>query len=79
MTYAVIYKRGPDEEGRETWSAWVPDLPGCVCAGQTRDECEALISEAIEFHIESLREEGLPVPAPTSVAANVEIRRHKRS
>jgi predicted RNase H-like HicB family nuclease len=74
MTYAVVYERGPNQEGRETWSAWVPDLPGCVSGGATRAECEAMIREAIELHIEGLREEGLPVPAPTSEGGNVEIR-----
>jgi predicted RNase H-like HicB family nuclease len=73
MKYAVIYEHGPNDEGRETWSAYVPDLPGCVSAGDTRVECEAMIREAIEFHIEGLREEGLPVPAPTSQAGEVEV------
>ena len=74
MTYAVVYEHGPNEDGRETWSAWVPDLPGCVSGGETRAECEAMIREAIELHIEGLRTEGLPVPAPTSEGGNVEIR-----
>jgi predicted RNase H-like HicB family nuclease len=60
MTYAVIYEHGPNEEGRETWSAYVPDLPGCVSGGETRTECEAMIREAIELHLEGLRDEGLP-------------------
>ena len=64
--YAVIYEHGPNDEGRDTWSAYVPDLPGCVSGGDTRQECEAMIREAIDFHIEGLREEGLPVPPPTT-------------
>ena len=74
MTYAVIYEHGPNEEGRDTWSAYVPDLPGCVSAGETRSECEAMIREAIEIHLKGLREEGLPVPSPSSEAAMVEVR-----
>jgi predicted RNase H-like HicB family nuclease len=74
MTYAVVYEHGPNEEGRETWSAWVPDLPGCASGGETRAECEAMIREAIELHIEGLRAEGLSVPEPTSEGGNVEIR-----
>lgn len=73
MTYAVIYEHGPNEEGRETSSAYVPDLPGCVSGGETRAECEAMIREAIELHLEALREEGLPVPAPMSEAGMVEV------
>jgi predicted RNase H-like HicB family nuclease len=73
MTYAVIYEHGPNEEGRETWSAYVPDLPGCVSGGETRAECEAMIREAIELHLEGLRAEGLPLPAPSSEAGTIEI------
>lgn len=73
MMYAVIYEHGPNEEGYETWSAYVPDLPGCVSGGTTRAECEAMIREAIEFHVEGLREAGLSVPRPTSEAGMVEV------
>jgi predicted RNase H-like HicB family nuclease len=66
--YAVIYERG-----KSGWGAWVPDLPGCVAAGDTREEVEQLIREAIQAHIESLREHGEPVPEPTSAAGAVEI------
>jgi predicted RNase H-like HicB family nuclease len=62
MTYVVIYEHRPNEEGRETRSAYVPDLPGCVSGCKTLVECEAMIREAIELHIEGLREEGLSVP-----------------
>jgi len=64
--YAVLFERG-----EHTWSAYVPDLPGCVAAGDSREETEQLIREAIAFHIEGLREEGLPVPEPTTEAGFV--------
>lgn len=67
--YVVIYERGPT-----SWGAWVPDLPGCVAAGETRAEVEQLIREAIDAHIESLREHGEPVPEPSSTAGMVEAR-----
>jgi predicted RNase H-like HicB family nuclease len=69
MKYLVIIERG--EKG---YGAHVPDLPGCVAAGDSREEVLALIKEAIEFHIEGLREGGEPVPSPSSVAELVEVR-----
>jgi predicted RNase H-like HicB family nuclease len=66
--YAVIY-----EKGESGWGAWVPDLPGCVAAGETREEVERLIREAIRAHIESLREHGEPIPEPTSSAGGVDV------
>lgn len=68
MRYTVIL-----EHGETAWGAHVPDLPGCVAAGQTREEALRLIREAIEFHIGGLREEGLPVPPPSSEAEIVEV------
>src|SRR5581483_6430320 len=59
------------EQGARNWSAYVPDLPGCVAAGDTREEAERLIREAVSFHIEGLREEGLPVPQPHSLALTI--------
>ena len=50
------------EEGPSSWSAYVPDLPGCVAAAQTREETEQLIQEAIEFHLEGLLLDGTPLP-----------------
>ena len=50
------------EEGETSYGAYVPDLPGCIAAGETLEEVGELIREAIQFHIEGLREEGLPVP-----------------
>ena len=61
MKYAVVF-----EESATGYAAYVPDLPGCVTTGKTLDETERLIREAIEFHIESLREHGEPVPRPTT-------------
>jgi predicted RNase H-like HicB family nuclease len=51
----------------------VPDLPGCVAAGATRDEVMTLIQEAMTFHIEGLKEEGLPVPPPSSVVEFIDV------
>lgn len=61
MRYAVII-----EEGENSFGAYVPDLPGCVAAGETREEVLKLIEEAIEFHLEGLREDGEPIPEPSS-------------
>jgi predicted RNase H-like HicB family nuclease len=68
MRYTVIL-----EQGEDSWGAHVPDLPGCVAAGDTRDEVLRLIREAIELHIEGLLQEGLPVPEPKSEGEVVEI------
>jgi len=67
VRYAVIIEKGPTSYG-----AYVPDLPGCVAAGETEDEVRQLIREAIEFHIEGLREDGRPVPEPASHIEYVE-------
>ena len=66
--YLVIYEHNGD-----SWSAYVPDLPGCVAAGDSREEVSTLIREAIEFHIEGMREEGLPIPEPTADAERVNV------
>jgi len=67
MRYAVII-----EKGETSYGAYVPDLPGCVAAADTKEEIEGLIRVAIQFHIEGLREEGLPVPEPSSYFEYVE-------
>jgi predicted RNase H-like HicB family nuclease len=67
MRYAVVI-----EKVTENYSAYVPDLPGCVASGPTVASVEAHIREAIRFHIEGLEEDGLPVPAPTSLAEYVD-------
>ena len=61
MEYIVIF-----EEGENSCSAYVPDLPGCIAAGDTIEEVQTLIAEAIEFHIEGLRKYGDVVPPPSS-------------
>ena len=61
------------EKGPESYGAYVPDLPGCVAAGKTREEVMSLIQEAMEFHIEGLKQEGSPVPPPSSVVEFVEV------
>lgn len=68
MKYTVIYKKGD-----RTWGAYVPDLPGVIAAGDSREKVESLIREAVEFHIEGLRAEGLAVPPPASWAGTLEI------
>jgi predicted RNase H-like HicB family nuclease len=68
MEYVVIV-----EQGDTSFGAWVPDLPGCVAVGETRDEAIDLIREAIEMHIESLRENGEPVPPPHSFVEKIAV------
>jgi len=68
MRYLVVI-----EKGATSFGAYVPDLPGCVAAGETRDETLKLIREAIEFHIEGLKQEGQPVPPPSSTSEVVDI------
>lgn len=67
MRYAVVI-----EKAAGNYSAYVPDLPGCVATGETVAAVEHEIREAIRFHIEGLKDDGLPVPAPTSIAEYVE-------
>lgn len=59
------------EQGTDSFGAWSPDLPGVVAAADTREECEALMREAIAFHIEGLIEDGETVPQPSNAAAVV--------
>jgi predicted RNase H-like HicB family nuclease len=67
MRYAVVI-----EKAAGNFSAYVPDLPGCVATGDTIAEVESEIREAIRFHIDGLEEDGLPIPQPTSRAEYVE-------
>lgn len=67
--YTVVFEQAPNN-----WAAYVPDLPGCVTTGSTLEETRRLIAEAIEFHIEGLREDGESVPEPTTLAEAIEIR-----
>jgi len=67
MRYAIVIEK----TGRN-FSAYVPDLPGCVATGDTVEEVERNIREAIRFHIDGLRGDGLPVPAPTTICEYLE-------
>lgn len=69
MRYLVVVENGP-----ESFGAYVPDLPGCVAAAETREEVLALIREAIEFHLEGLRKDGQPVPKPSSSSEVVDVK-----
>ena len=63
MKYLVIY-----EKTSSGYSAYAPDLPGCITTGGSLEETERLMKEAIDFHIDGLREDGLPVPEPSTTA-----------
>ena len=68
MSYTVVI-----ECGSNSYGAYVPDLPGCVAATQSRAEVVRFIREVITFHLEVLREEGLPIPEPQSSAESIEV------
>ena len=68
MTYAVVF-----EQADSNWSAYVPDLPGCITTGKSLEDTERNIREAIQGHIETLRQFGEPIPQPTSHAKLVSV------
>ncbi len=68
MKYAVVIEKGDNSYGAD-----VPDLPGCVAVGETRDEAMSLIKEAIEFHLEGMREDGEIIPKPHTETEYVEV------
>ena len=68
MRYAVVIERAENN-----YSAYVPDLPGCTATGATIEETERLIRKAIELHLIGLREDGLPIPQPSSQVEYVEV------
>ena len=68
MQYTIVIEKSP-----RNFSAYVPDLPGCVATGATREAVVREIRQAIEFHIDSLREHGEPVPEPQCTAAVVDV------
>jgi predicted RNase H-like HicB family nuclease len=68
MRYAIVV-----EKAVNNYSAYVPDLPGCIATGYSIEETEREIREAIEFHIDGLIEDGLPVPQPTSTVQYIEV------
>ena len=74
MRYAIVIERGDTSYG-----AYVPDLPGCVAVGETREEAVKLIHEAIEAHLELLREDGEVIPEPRSTADYAEVAWLERS
>jgi len=67
MRYAIVI-----EKADGNYSAYVPDLPGCIATGETVAAVETEIRDAIRFHIDGLKQDGLPVPKPTSIADYVE-------
>ena len=68
MRYAIVI-----EKAESNYSAYVPDLPGCVATGATLEEVETQIREAIAFHLEGMREDGLPIPPPQSKVDYVDV------
>ncbi|MBK9331898.1 MAG: type II toxin-antitoxin system HicB family antitoxin [Ignavibacteria bacterium] len=68
MKYAIIIEEGPGN-----YSAYVPDIPGCVSAGDTIEDVKANIRDAIVFHIEGMKEDGEKIPLPTSISDSVEV------
>ena len=68
MRYAIVIEKAP-----ANYAAYVPDLPGCIATGSTVEETESLIREAIEFHIEGLKSDGLPIPLPSSQVEYVDV------
>ena len=68
MRYAIVI-----EKAEGNYSAYVPDLPGCVATGAIVEEAEAQIREAIEFHLDGLREDGAPIPPPASRVEYVDV------
>ena len=68
MRYAIVIEKAP-----LNYAAYVPDLPGCIATGAIIAETESLIREAIEFHLEGLKEDGLPIPPPSSQVEYVDV------
>ena len=66
--YAIVIEKAPSN-----YAAYVPDLPGCIATGATVEETESLLREAIELHLEGMREDGLPIPEPASVVEYLEV------
>ncbi len=66
--YAIVVEHAGSNLG-----AYVPDLPGCIATGASREEVERLIREAIEMHLEGMAEDGLPIPEPTSEVDYIEV------
>jgi predicted RNase H-like HicB family nuclease len=69
MKYAIVIEKAPGSN----YSAYVPDLPGCVATADTLEEIKQLIQEAIEFHLDGMRKDGDPIPEPTTQVAYAEV------
>jgi len=67
MRYAIVI-----EKANDNFSGYVPDLPGCIATGDTVEQTEQNLREALVFHLEGLREDGLPIPKPTSICDYIE-------
>ena len=70
MQYAIVIESAPTGSN---YSAYVPDLPGCITTGSTIEEVVSLMQEAVEFHLDGLREDGLPIPEPRTAVATIEV------
>ena len=68
MKYAIVIERAG-----KNYSAYVPDLPGCVATGETREEVESQIREAVEFHLEGMRDDGEAIPEPSSQVEYIDV------
>ena len=68
MKYTVVFEGTPNN-----WSAYVPDLPGCISTGKTREEVERMIKEAIEFHLEGMAADDDPLPEITTYAKEIDV------
>jgi len=68
MKYAIVI-----EKAENNYSAYVPDLPGCIATGATMEEVEQQIREAIEFHLDGMKEDGEPIPPPSSHVEYVDV------
>ncbi|NIP17230.1 MAG: type II toxin-antitoxin system HicB family antitoxin [Xanthomonadales bacterium] len=68
MKYAIVI-----EKTKSNYSAYVPDLPGCIATGETVPETEQQIRQAIELHLQGMKEDGLPIPEPSSSVEYVEV------
>ena len=68
MRYAIVIEKAPSN-----YAAYVPDLPGCIATGASVQETESLIREAIEFHLEGLKADGLPIPLPSSQVEYIDV------
>jgi predicted RNase H-like HicB family nuclease len=70
MKYVVVVERTP---GTDDWGAYVPDLPGCVAVGDSREEVETLIRSAIQMHLRGMLRDGDPIPPPGSWTTEIEV------